>query len=506
MRARWNVVGMATVLMATGLAVSAPLAGATDSGAALVVDDDGAQCPDAQFSSIGSAIGAARSGDTILVCGGTYGDRVTITKRVKLEAKVPAAAAIECLSAADAPVPADLAVVTGGMVASADRVEIDGLLVAGQRDSSTRTPIGITTDERYSGYRIRRTVVQDTGRFGIELQSSGALQTVVEKNCLRRNGIQLGDRAGLVSESGALRNALIRKNQTAENFEAISVAGPHPHSNISITDNVSRREGIGVFVSGVVSGEVSRNDIENDGSPVGVIGIGGGNIGLVVDANSVVGGVPAISVNRNANVTNPGANVGIVISRNRITDSGSGINITFPEVGAQPNLTRSLLYRNEVSGGRNSGILIASGNNDNVLVGNRSRGNARFGIWLAAVPGLPVVSGTVAVGNTMLDNLAADARDDSRDQNTWIDNRCVTQLPMDANICHADATARTDTPAVARGATSARIPVIPPAPAVDQAGWPCLKVPVWDVDPVDGGAWVRITVVAPDAPADTVCA
>jgi len=42
-------------------------------------------------------------------------------------------------------------------------------------------------------------------------------------------------------------------------------------------------------------------------------------------------------------------------------------------------------------------------------------------------------------------------------------------------------------------------------PPVDASGWPCLKVPVWDWDPVDGGAWVWITVVAPDAPPGTFC-
>ncbi len=220
-------------------------------------------------------------------------------------------------------------------------------------------------------------------------------------------------------------------------------------------------------MSGFVSGKVSRNDVDTSRAPVvfSAIGIGGGNIGLVVDANSIIGGAPAISVNRNANDTNPGANIGLVISRNRIQNSASGINVTFPEEGQLPNLTRSLLYRNEASNGRNSGILIASGNNDNALVGNRAIGNARFGIWLAAVPGLPVVSGTVAVGNTMLDNGGADARDDARDQNRWVDNRCVTQLPVDADICHAGPSARTDAAAATRGATSAaRTPVIPPAP------------------------------------------
>jgi hypothetical protein len=101
----------------------------------------------------------------------------------------------------------------------------------------------------------------------------------------------------------------------------------------------------------------------------------------------------------------------------------------------------------------------------------------------------------------MLGNGVADARDDARSENTWIDNRCVTQLPEDANICDADPTASTGS----FSARSAAGPVIPPGPRVDQSGWPCLRVPVWDLDPVRGGVWAWITVVAPDAPAGTFC-
>ncbi len=180
---------------------------------------------------------------------------MTIKKSLTLRAKSPAAPAIDCLAPTATPLPSSLAVITGAVVASADRVDIDGVAITSPHDSATRTPIGITTDDRHSGYRIRRTVVQDTGRFGIDLQSSGALQTVVEKNCLRRNGNEIGARAGLVSESGALRNAVIRKNQTADNFEGISVAGPHPHANISITDKRSASGGFRNLCVGIRLGQ-----------------------------------------------------------------------------------------------------------------------------------------------------------------------------------------------------------------------------------------------------------
>src|SRR5919197_1637583 len=54
----------------------------------LVVDDDRADCPNADFQSIQAAVDAAQPGATILVCPGTYREWVVITKdRLRLLAK-----------------------------------------------------------------------------------------------------------------------------------------------------------------------------------------------------------------------------------------------------------------------------------------------------------------------------------------------------------------------------------------------------------------------------------
>lgn len=45
-----------------------------------IVDDDGQDCPDADFTAIQAAVSAAAPGDHILVCEGTYHERVLITK------------------------------------------------------------------------------------------------------------------------------------------------------------------------------------------------------------------------------------------------------------------------------------------------------------------------------------------------------------------------------------------------------------------------------------------
>src|SRR5919201_5295851 len=78
---------MKQTFVACGLLVL--VVGATaHAGNVLVVDDDGAECPNADFTAIQDAVTAAAPGDKILVCAGTYHERVVITKdELTLEAK-----------------------------------------------------------------------------------------------------------------------------------------------------------------------------------------------------------------------------------------------------------------------------------------------------------------------------------------------------------------------------------------------------------------------------------
>lgn len=54
-------------------------------GRALLVDDDGAQCPNAQFTTIQAAVFAANEGARIQVCPGTYPEQVMINKDLRIE-------------------------------------------------------------------------------------------------------------------------------------------------------------------------------------------------------------------------------------------------------------------------------------------------------------------------------------------------------------------------------------------------------------------------------------
>lgn len=72
------VIGLlAVVLMVVGVQ---PAAAATT----WVVDDDGVECPDRDFSSISAAVAAAGSGDTIEVCPGTYTENIVLNESLTI--------------------------------------------------------------------------------------------------------------------------------------------------------------------------------------------------------------------------------------------------------------------------------------------------------------------------------------------------------------------------------------------------------------------------------------
>jgi parallel beta-helix repeat protein len=170
---------------------------------------------------------------------------------------------------------------------------------------------------------------------------------------------------------------------------------------------------------------------------------------------------------------------------------GSGVRVEIPAARRPANLTSSLLFRNTADSNGVNGFAVTAGNDGNVLLDNQSTNNGRYGIALLGA------DNAVVAANTMKGNGRADAQDDAVGQNRWIANVCGTDEPVGA-LCNTPAAATATT---AQSATT----TVPAPPKVGQSRWPCLRVPVWDVDPLDGGGWVWITVLAPDAPAGTYC-
>ena len=255
-------IALVIVIVLTDLAISVAPASA-GGPRVMVVDDDQAQCPRADYTQLQPAVSVARPGDTIQVCSGWYVGAVTVPAGVTLVAQTPAAPTVDCLAGGTAG--QGTATITGPVNLSGTGATLDGLMVTGA-DSR------ITTRVDTAGYNIRRNVVEGNGNFGIDLRSRGGRPTVVEQNCIRNNGV------GLIGDFADLRDATIRSNMfVGNNVEAISVSGLKSYANISITQNVIRRQSIAV--AGLVASKISHNDIDITGSSQTVRGVilGGGN-------------------------------------------------------------------------------------------------------------------------------------------------------------------------------------------------------------------------------------
>ena len=362
----------------TGLLIMPAGPASAGGGRALLVDDDGAQCPGAAFTQIQPAIDAAQAGDTVRVCGGSYTGDLTIPQGVNVVAKTPAAPAVDCLTAAPS-YAAPLAVVHGALTMTGANALVDGLVV-------TDAPTGISTGDQGSELQqSRRNLITGDSDFGIELESNGRHQPVVENNCITSNPA-----GGIVSEAGALRRATVRSNTVARTIEGITTLGPHPHYDIAITDNTIRLANFGIYVSGTVGSGITANYINLADPPKPIVGagvgIGGGNIGLNITFNTIrdVFGTAVYAQREGGGAVHPEDD--ILGSWWPATPCGTAsarvCGWRSPRAGRPANLTSSLIYRNSADHSSVNGFAVTAGNDGNILLANTSTDNGRYGIAL----------------------------------------------------------------------------------------------------------------------------
>jgi len=103
----------------------------------ILVDDDKVQCPTAAYTTIQAAVNAAKSGDVIRVCAGTYPEQVVIEKSLAVEADngvivIPSNVVANAagLSSGD-----PLAAII--LVKNAENVDLQGFLVDGSANGLT---------------------------------------------------------------------------------------------------------------------------------------------------------------------------------------------------------------------------------------------------------------------------------------------------------------------------------------------------------------------------------
>jgi nitrous oxidase accessory protein NosD len=383
-----------------------------------VVDDDLAQCPDADFTTatgIQQAVTAAPPLSTIRVCPGLY-TPVTVPKTLTLEAKVQHGQATQCQASLVPDPTKDAIVDAGGTNVSGFTLAADGIELLGFTVQHTQNNAGIFTSSFFSGYELRFNVVQEN-TFGLYLNASGALETVVDHNCFRFNnvGFQVLSAAGngIYSDQG-LRNAVVQENTFVGNASA-SMVFTLNQQNITISHNDADNTIVLVSAQNAL---VEHNHLDMAFFSSGLF-FGG----AVTDTTARYNLIENASTGINSNTAFFPIPNELVIEKNHVRGSimqagagGDGIRLNNTDI--------SVVAGNKSERNDRDGIRLLNDSDLNQVRDNLSRDNDRDGMRIDADGS----TGNTIEQNKMLGNVAHDCHDDTPPgANTWIKNVGKTQ-------------------------------------------------------------------------------
>ena len=226
----------------------------------LLVDDDKAQCKKADFTTIQSAVTAASTGATILVCAGTYHESVTITKNdLRIRAKgAPGAVVLDGMAQT---------LTAGFYIQNASGILIKGFRIQNFHEA------GILLDNG-DGNRIRKNVTTGAHHDGIELR--------------------LGSSGNRIEHNRSVDNL-------ASNACGIQIRDAGSTSNV-IRHNVSINNNWGIRVGLAATGNAVFHNRSINNRAFGILNFAGAN-GTSIKANRVFGNPTGISVQVSSGVT-----------------------------------------------------------------------------------------------------------------------------------------------------------------------------------------------------------
>ena len=407
-----------------------------------VVDDDGAQCGNADFATIGAAVAAAAAGDRVRVCPGTYAERVLVDKPLTIQGRPDGVAGLPCENTTD--VDAAVVPVLGPPDATeapvlriaADDVEVSGLVVQGVRDD-TPTVVApgysvvepaVQTDEAHAGWRIHHNLFRDN-TLALELGSDGSAAGRVDHNCFRDNSYAGANQRLPLSRARLDHNATLGSGVVAWEVGW----GHRAASDIRLDHNTSRSDARFTQVENAADVRVETNTV----IAPGILGVQvrRGSSDVAVEGNQVTGALTGSAFSLGSQTAGtaplPPAS-GVTLTDNVGTGNAQSGVVATP--GA--DVSGALIAGNVLSGNTN-GMLLAGGTRDNVIRDNVAEANRAFGIRLLAG-----TSGNLLKDNILTGSGTADARDDSDVVadgvtlllNTWTGTTCDSDFP-DRSIC-----------------------------------------------------------------------
>jgi nitrous oxidase accessory protein NosD len=371
----------------------------------LVVDNDGAECPQAEYATIQQAVAAAEAGDKILVCPGLYTGTVVIdTPNLRIEAQAaPGEVVLRGTGAVGE---------LGFVLLNTTGVVLEGFTVQGFGRAQIRIQGG-------SGNTVRKNVTKDAVvNDGIQVTSSSA--NVVEQNTSHGNlqdGIFVGRITDIPFEPAS--DNIIRHNETFNNRFGINLNGSGPGNVIfgnRSHDNTQR----GIANLNLSHGnEITYNHVFANGLTA-IPGVAGVGVGINVNNSSLV------IVRSNRAEGNGTSGITLTTAANNVVthnlsdgNAASGVQLN---AATGSVVEKNLLYRNM------DGVRMF-----NNAAANRIQSNY---IWRSGRDGIraEVTSSDNRIErNIMLNSEEHDAHDDSAGTatagtaNFWIDNHCRTE-------------------------------------------------------------------------------
>jgi hypothetical protein len=294
----------------------------------ILVDDDKVQCPTAGFTTIQAAVNAAKSGDIIRVCAGTYHEQVVVDKSLSLEADNGVIVIPSDVVANSVGATSGAAIAAIILVENADDVEIEGFIVDGSANGITSCSpnlIGIFYQDasgsiEHNAVRNVRLAsslpgCQSGDAILVESSASGQSNVSISENSVdgyQKNGITANDAGTRAEVSGNAVSGLGPTTVAAQNGIQIGFGALGRVTNNAVADNVyspcesaancpSNAAGILIFQSDGV--RVERNTLGSN--QVGVfVAANNGDIGgntifhsVALDGIALVGNGNSVSSN-----------------------------------------------------------------------------------------------------------------------------------------------------------------------------------------------------------------
>jgi nitrous oxidase accessory protein NosD len=325
-----------------GLAlVSALVFGLLDSNAALAATrwvnnssppTTNTSCANPGYMTIGAAVAASSSGDTIHVCPGLYAEQVQIkTNNLTL---LGANAGIDARTRPFVPDPTTQSIIDdpcGPVQIFADNVAINGFTIQGSTMSDPCFISGIWMNpgsqaSDHGGAQILNNIVQNN-ISGIELDSTCVYPTLVQFNLIQNNNNPGPGSGNGIETNFVLCNATIESNKfSGHTNSSILVFAPSLMLAISSNELVGGTpEGIAILntTTSSITGNVSIGSTSS-----GTIDLFGGDSNVTISGNTLFNGVRAILVENPFVSFGVGANSGVAASFNCIQgNSVAGLQV-----------------------------------------------------------------------------------------------------------------------------------------------------------------------------------